>query len=197
MLIGSALGLTTAPAAQAQVLGEFRSLRRIGRRHQRVVARQAPFRPIVGRRHTEAGQIALHRLHLPPVLHADDVLVGDRLPDRHGGLGRLGSDLSGLHGLAEILERLVHGLDQPRQLSGLDGVLCHVGGDDLGCDLGQRGQVFVVGHRGFRGSLAACHRWEAALRPEGCDGALQGRPSRGATSEPYHAETTEHGGRGR
>ena len=54
------------------------------RRHHRIVGPQPPLRPVLLRRHAVGGhQMPLQHLQLLAVLKADDVVVGDRPPDRH------------------------------------------------------------------------------------------------------------------
>src|SRR3546814_12751051 len=75
--------------AEADLLGELRTLPRVVRRHHRIVGGKAPLRPILLGRHVVGGaKMTLQHLQLLAVFATDDVLGRDRLLDRPRQIGR-------------------------------------------------------------------------------------------------------------
>ncbi len=72
----------------------------------------------------------LEHLQFLPVLQADDVVGGDRLPDRHGGL-LIGGGFGDLLRQAKHLQRLMDRADQRRKVGRLNDVPRHIRRHDL------------------------------------------------------------------
>ena len=117
-------------AAEADLLGERLTLRRVARRHHRVIGFEAPPRAVILGRHAVVGhQVPLQHLQLLAVLEADDVVVGHRAPDRHR---RRQLDRRRRLVGRQPAQRVEDRLDQPADLGAPDGVVADMRRDDLG-----------------------------------------------------------------
>src|SRR5215212_3845776 len=126
--------------AKAHALCELGARLGVVRGDHRVVGRQPPMLPVLLRSHVVAGaQVALQGLVLLAVEQRDQVIAGDRLLDRDGRLPprRLcrGRGADGPQGRMDFA-------DQRRKLDRRNGVVAHVGGDDL---RGEFDEIAVVG----------------------------------------------------
>ena len=121
-------------AAKADLPGECRARRGVGRCYHRVVLGQAPAAPIVlGRHVVPGGQMPLEHLEFLAVFQADDEILLDRLLDRHRRHRCIGG-LLGL-GLTHSAQGLKHASDQGRNITHRYGIVADKRADDLG---GQR-----------------------------------------------------------
>src|SRR5215218_8330433 len=87
---------------------------RIVRRDHRVVQRQRPLLPILRWGQAPRGEVALQGLVWASILHADQMIGGDRLPDRNR---RLQHHLLGLlRSISGISQRRMDGRNEAREI---------------------------------------------------------------------------------
>src|ERR1700688_3482526 len=93
-------------AAEPDLLGKGRALRRVVGGHHGVIRRQAPLRPIaIGRQLVSRAQVALQHLELLAVLKTDDVVGRQRFLDGYDRLGRLRLAGAALEGRERAIDR--------------------------------------------------------------------------------------------
>ena len=117
-------------AAEADLPGERLPLRRVVRRHHRVVPLEPPPLAVLLGRHPVIGhQVPLQHLQLLAVLEADDVVVGHRAADRHR---RRQLDRRRRLVRRQPAQRVENRLDQRADLGARDGVVADMRRNDLG-----------------------------------------------------------------
>src|SRR6185312_11815789 len=136
--------------AQAVVLGESGTRRRVVRRHHRIVGWQAPLLAVfLGRHVVVRAQMPLERLELFAVLEADDVVRSYRFPDRH-------RRLQFFYGLRrsvrlQAFERRMHIGDQFGQIGDAKRIVADISTDDVSA------QVDEIVVRACHGAILISH----------------------------------------
>jgi len=126
-----------ATISQSHLLGEDGAGRGVGWSDHRIGFRQIPLGAIFVRRQIiRRTQVPLQRFELPTILQADQILVGDRFPDRHCGRLRSGDHFS--RAGANARESAKYPFNQRRQFARSNTVISHISRRDVSRECNKR-----------------------------------------------------------